>query len=60
MLETFLAGEGAPPAHQIAAECGMMAQQLTHLLKGRRTPTLPQAVALKKRVGVPEESWLEQ
>lgn len=43
----------------VARDCDMRETQLCHVLKGRRQPTLEQAVALESALGVPPRAWLE-
>lgn len=43
----------------LARRCGMLPVQLCHLVKSRRIPTLPQAIALNRIARVPYESWFK-
>lgn len=43
-------------AHEAEA-MGMSKQQLSHVLAGRRQPTLDQAIAIYKHTGVEPHTW---
>lgn len=58
-LDAFLSAPGAPSAVEVSADCGVLPAQLTHLRKGRRIPTLPQALRLKKIAEIEPSAWLE-
>jgi plasmid maintenance system antidote protein VapI len=38
----------------------MSSEQLQHLITGRRTPTLFQAVMIEREFGIPPSSWLDE
>ena len=42
---------------ELARRTGISAVQLSHLLHGRRRPTLDQAVALEAEVGIAPKDW---
>lgn len=44
---------------QLARVIGSLPQQISHILSGRRIPTLEQAVAIKLFLSVPVEAWIE-
>lgn len=43
---------------QEAREMGMTRQTLDHILKGRRRPTIDQAVAIRRRHRIPISAWM--
>ena len=47
-------------ATALAGKCCMFPVQLCHLVKGRRIPTLPQAIALNDHARIPYKAWLEK
>lgn len=55
-LKEFL-DEHDVTAITLAAKCGMAPAQLCHIVKGRRKPTLEQAVALLRYARIPVGSW---
>lgn len=43
---------------EAAAQIGISASELSHLLSGRRRPTLPLAVDIEEVTGIPAASWV--
>jgi len=58
ILLRWLASHPTTTASALAGRCGMAKQQLNFLLRGRRIPTLEQAVELNKHARVPFAAWL--
>lgn len=45
---------------KVARALQMSVEQLQHLITGRRTPTLFQAVMVEREFGIPPSSWLDE
>ena len=45
---------------RVAVAMQMSSEQLQHLITGRRTPTLFQAVMIEREFDIPPSSWLDE